>query len=501
MTAERQRASGRRGPGQPRGSVWPRRAEAVARALTLDSLHAGAIAEIRHAAAGGEPVALACSGGADSVALVCTLWAQFPELRGKWLVLHFDHRMRGAASAADARFVAALARGLGETAVIERWGAVDRSHGISEEQAREARFAFFARAMEAHGARVLVLGHQADDVIETMLMRLVRGSGTAGLAAPRPVHRRRDGTVRVRPLLGTEGAELRRLLSRAGVPWREDASNAKDTFLRNRVRRRVLPALRAAAQRELVRGFLASRLYLEDDDAALGAWLAELGGSGPEPDWPALAGRPRALARRAVQAWLAGTGLGGQLARPAVEDLAAAVAAGSRHRLSAGARGFLAFDGRSLRLEVPAGRPEPAWENGFRLPIPGEVRAADGSTLTAVRRRVSAGLRRALRDGRYSPVDTAFVAVTDHELFVRRRQAGDRYRPLGAPGRQRLQDMFVNRKIPRHLRDSLPVVCTGGNQPIWVPGLPPADDMAVGRGTKLVVQLTYTPPGTIVHRP
>ncbi|MBE2214882.1 MAG: tRNA lysidine(34) synthetase TilS, partial [Opitutaceae bacterium] len=324
----------------------------MARAIPSSRLHAGALREIRRAATAGEPVAVACSGGADSVALVCTLWAHLPELRGRWLILHFDHALRGRASAADARFVAALARGLGERCWVGRWRrsvAASASPAASEAEAREARFEFLARTMAASGARVLVLGHQADDVVETMLMRIVRGSATGGLAAPRPVHGRSDGTVRVRPLLGCEGAVLRDALRAAGAPWREDATNAGDTYLRNRVRRRVVPALRAAAGRDLATGFLAAREALDDDDTALEAWLDEIADPAGARRWAALAGRPRALARRAVHRWLRSAGVADDLGRTAVDALIETVAEGGRLRLSAGTGRFVTFDGQQLR--------------------------------------------------------------------------------------------------------------------------------------------------------
>lgn len=484
----------------PAPTPWRRRAEAVARQLGVERLHAGALAEIRRAAAAGEPVAVACSGGADSVALVCTLWAHLPGLRGRWLILHFDHALRGRASAGDARFVAALARGLGERCVVETWNRGAEAASISESDARDARFAFFARTMAAAGARVLVLGHQADDVVETMLMRLVRGSGTGGLAAPRPVHRRADGSVRVRPLLACEGADLRAALRAAGASWREDATNSGDAYLRNRMRRRVVPALRAAAGRALAGGFFAARQAFDDDDAALELWLAEVAGPVDVRHWASLAGRPRALARRAVHGWLHAVALADSFGRSAAEQLIEAVAQGRAVRVSAGPERFVVFDGQRLAVEVAEAAPV-SWGTGCVLAAPGEVASTDGSVLRACEVRLTPDLRHDIVAGRFSASQIVFLATDLRSFGVRCRQPGDRYRPLGAPGRARLQDLFVNRKIPRAMRDALPVVCDPQNLPLWVPGLPPADDMAVQRGTKLVVQLTYIAAGAIVARP
>ncbi|MBE2212702.1 MAG: tRNA lysidine(34) synthetase TilS, partial [Opitutaceae bacterium] len=124
-----------------------------------------------------------------------------------------------------------------------------------------------------------------------------------------------------------------------------------------------------------------------------------------------------------------------------------------------------------------------------------------GAVIRASQLRLTGSLRRDILGGRFPPSQTVFLAAPAGPFLIRCRQPGDRYRPLGAPGSARLQDMLVNRKIPRELRDRLPVVCDAQNLPLWVPGLPPADDRAVGSGTKLVVQLTYAPAGAIVPRP
>ncbi len=442
------------------------------------------------------------------MALVATLWVHVPEMRGRWLILHFDHALRGRAAAADARFVSAIARGLGERCVVGRRsraasdGPAGRGKRVSEAAAREARFAFFAHAMVAGGARTLALGHQADDVMETMLMRMARGSGAGGLAAPRAVHRRSDGTVRLRPLLGLTGAEIRAALRAARVPWREDASNHGDVFLRNRVRQRVAPALRDAVGPGVVGGFLASREALEDDEIALEAWLGELAGPCDARRWAALADRPRALARRAVQAWVHATGVGDSLSRPAAEAIVAAVASGHPIRVSAGPARFIVFDGVDLRLDrTPMRSDSPGWGSGAILAVGGTLAGPDGAALVARRRRLTARLRGEILSGQFSPQRVVFLATQASAFHVRQRRAGDRYRPLGGPGRSSVQDLMVNRKIPRGWRDRLPVVCDATGSLLWVPGLPPAHEMAVQHGTNGVVQLTYIPPGAIVPTP
>src|SRR5581483_1409528 len=141
----------------------------VAQALPLARLHPEAIACARRRPRG-EKWAIAFSGGADSLALLLLLWAHWPERRRRLVALHFDHRLR-AASRADAAFCARVCAALRVRLVTGVWR--DAQRGASEAEARAARMAFFEKR-----SRVLWLGHQQDDIAESMLMRLARGSGT-----------------------------------------------------------------------------------------------------------------------------------------------------------------------------------------------------------------------------------------------------------------------------------------------------------------------------------
>ena len=293
---------------------------------------------------------VAFSGGADSLALLLLLWAHWPERRRRLRALHFDHRLRGAAAQADARFCRRVCRTLG----IEFVGGVWReSHAdASEAEARTARQAFLARY-----ARVLWFGHQQDDVAESMLMRLARGSGTGGLAAPRPVQTLPPNRVHLRPLLTLKKAELIAGLRAAGATWREDASTAGDRYFRNRIRQAVVPPWQAAARRDALAGAARSRLLLEEDDTALEAWLDALRVMGAHGSLrlARLAGKPRALWRRALHRWLAREPRAGEISRVAFEALLVALERGQRTRHSIGRQGFAVIDGRSLKFE-PAGK-------------------------------------------------------------------------------------------------------------------------------------------------
>jgi len=233
---------------------------------------------------------------------------------------------------------------------VGRWK--NRRLGASEEEAREARFAFFDRALQRIGGHALWLGHQQDDVAETILMRLARGSGTAGLAAPRPVQRV-GRTLRLRPLLTIKKAEILALLRKTRAPWREDRTNAGRAFFRNRVRHQVLPAWQKAAGRDVITGAALARERLEEDDSALETWLEELRPFGRRGtlNLAVLKNRPLAIFRRALHRWLLDQPLAGELSRQGFEDLLNAAVAGKTTRRSLGRDGFAVVKNGTLRFE------------------------------------------------------------------------------------------------------------------------------------------------------
>ena len=177
-------------------------------------------------------VGVAVSGGADSVALLHILRS----LRSDLTVLHVNHHLRGEESDGDEAFVRELAQSLGLPILVEH--AIP-TPGNLEEEARRARRAFFRSGLEELGLARIALGHTRSDQAETVLFRLLRGSGLTGLAGMRPITE--DGFIR--PLLAIGREEVRSWARRQGLTWREDSSNADLRFSRNRLRRETLPEL------------------------------------------------------------------------------------------------------------------------------------------------------------------------------------------------------------------------------------------------------------------
>jgi len=206
----------------------------------------------------GDRVAVAVSGGADSVALLLLLDELRAELGIVLSVAHVNHKLRAAESDGDAQFVVELAARLGldlhtVAAPIPFGEAGDGAEvraGV-ESAARELRYRFFRDLARTGRVSKVATAHTLEDQAETVLLRMFRGTGIRGLAGIHPRLRLGDGENQgvteevIRPLLGFRRAELREYLRGRGQEWREDSSNSDQTFLRNRVRHRLLAVIEA----------------------------------------------------------------------------------------------------------------------------------------------------------------------------------------------------------------------------------------------------------------
>ncbi len=409
-------------------------------------------------------------------------------------VAHFNHNLRGADARLDAALVRQMARGLALPFHERTAPRQDRAEP-SEAVLREQRWEFLLNLRASGAIAGYFVGQQADDVAETLLMRMARGSSSRGLAAPRPVQLHAGEPARLRPLLGIRRGELITTLRKAGTPWREDGSNADSRYTRNRLRRRVLPELEAALPQDLVAGLACSRAWLDEEDEALEAWLARLcpglNRLDRLPRGPFQA-QPRALWRRALTRWLDAQGLASTLSRAARETLLSAWEAGRPWRCSAGTR-FIVCGSAGLSIEsaaVSRDWPPVALGPGNTLFL------TAGGALSWRLERVEDSLRADILGGGPDPARTAFVALRTDEpppthLLVRQWRSGDRFRPLGHPGTAKVQDLFTDRKIPAVERKRLPIVLRSDGEVIWIPGFPPPERCKVERDTVLAMRLTY----------
>jgi tRNA(Ile)-lysidine synthase len=428
-------------------------------------------------------IAVAVSGGADSVYLLCALWAD-ETVRPRLRVLHFDHRVRGETSAEDARFVAALGAALGVPCVP---GSRAGQGAASEADLRAARDAFFAEQRQALGFELLCTAHHLDDVVENALLRLARGAGLAGLAAPRVLQDFRDGHRRWRPLIaaGIAKSTLLAELRAAGIPWREDATNGLPIAARNRIRAWLADGGEAALGAGYAEGFARSARIIGEAQAALVCWARELGcvvsAAGTMPVG-ALKDRPEALAQECLREFLHRHGVADAGAKSLL-PLTSAIVTGSDAQSAV--RGLVVrVQAGELSVQTVAPAFGPA-ERRLKMGSPDD----EGALLAEIVD-VDATLWASLSRGDISPAKEVYVVAPAAALAWRGRMEGDRYRPLGSSGSAKLSDLLINRKIPAERREALPVVLAG-SEILWVPGLPPAESARLAGPTKGALRLTW----------
>jgi tRNA(Ile)-lysidine synthase len=437
---------------------------------------------------------VACSGGADSVYMLCLLVAEAETLGLKLHVAHYDHRWRGDESAADAAFVESIAEAFSLPFLTD--ARPDKEAAFTETTARALRLEFLRKAAHRTACGAIAYGHQLDDIIETQLQRIARGCASDGLAAPRPIATFEGQPTHLRPLLHLRAGDIRMALNASGIPWREDSSNDDLSIARNALRQQIIPDLAEALQRDPAEGAARSRRLMEEDAAALDALARERmpvaycgGHSLPRAELRAL---PPALLRRALIEWLSVHGLIDSVGASAM-DLLIEILRGSRarYRMSAGSL-YIVLDAETLSWEpVDAARSRTSLQPASLEP--GEpVFLSTGALIEAEIVELSSELRARLAAGAVDPEREAFIAYAGEGSFeLRAWQPGDRFHPLGAPGGKKLKDCFIDRQIPKEERKMRPLVVDTSNQIVWVPGLPPAEHYKIHPSTKKALRLTY----------
>jgi tRNA(Ile)-lysidine synthase len=428
--------------------------------------------------ASGDRVAVAVSGGADSVCLLYVL----REVAARWglglSVVHVNHNLRGAESEGDARFVRALAAELG-LPFTQHDLDLSASPGNLEQAARDARLDFFHRHLAGGLATRVALGHTRSDQAETVLFRFLRGSGTTGLAAIRPVTRR--GIVR--PLIETDRREIVSFLRDRGIPWREDSSNATLDFARNRIRHQLLPQL----TREWNPALTETLAHMADLSLAEEAyWQAEMDrladlhltrrDGGVLMSAATLAALPLAVGRRLIRHAIqlaGGPRQAGDFRHiAAVLELAARARGTGRAQLP-GLEVRRSFDWLCFASASPA----MAYCVHPTLPgitlVPGtdwaiSLELLENSETTRFRDNVYNGEVGCLDWNRLSG-----------PLELRSWQPGDQYQPVGIPAAKKIKALFQQARIPVWERAQWPVL-RDAESIVWVRRFGTAERVAAG---------------------
>ncbi len=483
----------------------------------------------------GERIGLAVSGGADSVALLRAFAELASSLGVVLFVLHLNHNLRGPDSETDAAFVRELAARLSLDAAIETEdvaGLAARLHLSIEAAGRRARYAFFQRAAAAHRLDCIATAHTRDDQAETVLLRLLRGAGTSGLAgihrsfdlsqlAPQsPASQSSSPSPRlIRPLLSITRQQVEEFLRSLGQPFRNDASNLDPRFLRNRVRGELLPALERDYNPRLRQALCETAEIAAAEDAFLESLVSSLLGPEANPErgieLKLLHAQPLALQRRILRRLCRPHGLALDFAQ--IEALREFSLAGCAGRFNL-PRGFAAEIVRRkllpprLSLLAPEPRVAPKSQGAsesscapetycLELTVPGAVVLAgfcngeDMYIRAAILDRASCP---SAPEG-YNYASFLSLARAGRRLTIRNLCPGDRFHPVHSSGERKINRLLQELSIPPALRRRWPVALADGRI-IWVPGLPVASHAAwtPADGEAVVLGL-HNGEGTVVY--
>ena len=459
----------------------------------------------------GGSVVVGVSGGADSLALLGVL-RDLSALNGrgyKLTVAHLNHMIRADATD-DATFVQQLAKRLDLPCVVENRDVPaesrQRRQGL-EETARTVRYEFMLEVARRVGARHVAVGHHADDNVETILHRMIRGTalrGLSGMPAARPMNGT-DVTL-LRPLLTCRRTEIEAFCHRRGLEWRSDWTNVDTAYSRNFIRGELLPLIRGRLNPRVDEALLRLAQLSAEADTLLAAMaqdvlraaVVERSEKACVLDTLTLAGQPSAVRTYALRLALE------QLGAPQ-RDLSAEHWLALRELIVAPPPaaidlpgGFSARrDGNDVILQRLGPRrmvvqEEPEEQAVVALECPGRTRLGDGRTIDC---NVGPRDAKTLQEHLDSPrrgVEMLDADAVAGALYCRPRLEGDVFEPLGAPGRQRVGDFLTNIKLPRSRRDQALCICDAKGIAYLAP-LRLADRVKVTADTRRVLTLAISP--------
>ena len=485
-----------------------------------------------------ELVLVAVSGGADSVCLLDVLAKWRKELGIKLHVAHLNHQLRGDESEADAEYVSNLAGSLGIPVTIDSQDVAayrtERKCSF-EEAAREVRYAFLAGVARRVGAKRIAIGHTRDDQVETILMHILRGTGTAGLcglaicsplaydsqgipsrtsprssrASSSPLPAKRSNLLVIRPLLDITREETASYCQRHQLEPRTDSSNLSPSFFRNRLRLHLLPVLRQYNP-GIDQALLRLADIAKEDDAFIEQQASRLWDKVARQENDIICLNKRQVASLPVA-------LQRHLLRAAVNRLVGDVRDTEATHIEA-ARGLLG-KATSKRISLPHGFichggydelviaspaklsqlppcPFPPLPDEFPLKVPGQTVIPGWKVIASiVRERVaslssSGALSTGEGPGQGNLVAHFDLQKTGMKLLVRQRRPGDRFQPLGMNTPKKLHEFMVDAKIPRSWRDCVPIICSP-QQIIWVAGWRIDNRVRLTKASKAMLRLEF----------
>lgn len=452
----------------------------------------------------GERLLVAVSGGPDSTALLHFLWTHREEWGISLVVGHLHHGIRGREADEEADFVSALCQDWGIPCKVGKTDVPSlrfTKHWTMQEAARYARYEFLLKTAVEYQAQAIATAHTADDQAETVLMALLRGAGPRGLAGIPPLSERRvgDATLKIiRPFLEVWRTEVLDYCQAHALSFREDSSNRKTLYLRNRVRHHLIPLLSAEYNSKIKMALCRLGDILREEDRYLRAQAISLLSTLLEPG-DAFSfqlkreGLPKDLALLRRVLYEALQCLEVEPTWDSIQRLVEALQSPSLPSFTLPGALMVSVHPEALSLQKAGKASPPSFD--VPLEIPGVIDLPD------LQLRIEALLLSKEEESSY-PLLEAGSAKLDYgrvkgPIRVRSWRPGDRLRPLGLGGTKKLQDLFVDRKVPRSERHKIPIF-VDEEKILWVPGLALSEEVKVQDTTRQILFLRLLPLGNLV---
>lgn len=451
----------------------------------------------------GDSIVVGVSGGADSVALLHLLWGLKDRHELKLFVAHLNHMFRGRESEEDAEYVEALCKSLSLPVYVESFDvpAYIRETGLSSEDAsRIIRYELYRKVARTVGASKVALGHNADDQAETVLMRILRGTGSTGLSGIPPV-RMMDDLMIIRPLINVRRALIEEYCREHGLVPRVDSTNLKPMYMRNRIRLELLPLLEKEYGASVVSHLTVLADLMRQEDAYMESEAerayarCRIDGTEVCLSVSKVSVLPVALQRRVIRRALAEC-------KGDVLNIEFGHVEGVLKQLSS--------DRVNWQLHLPQGlvvqkeyyvlrfllQPEEQGEGDkefeYVLEVPGMTFIPEGRIVleAEVLHASNPTERRAIIDTLDGKKRVGFDReFLPPELLVRSRQPGDRMDVFGMHGSKKVKDILIDEKVPPHKRERIPVLA-GNDVVYWVIGLRAGRNACITERTTEIVVIT-----------
>jgi tRNA(Ile)-lysidine synthase len=437
----------------------------------------------------GDRVIVAVSGGPDSVCLLDALHRLSKDLEISLVVAHYNHGLREKEDEAETRLVEDMVESM--NLPFETGKAYHlRGQGSSiEEKARDARYGFLEEVRESHMAGKIALGHNLNDQAETVLMRIMRGSGPPGIAGIPPV---RDNVI-IRPLIGVKRQEIMDYLKVRRIPYAFDSSNTDKRYLRNRIRLELLPMMQDYEPQVIDRLCRLADIIREEDlfiETMASGWIDREAESaidgGISVPLSSFVNLPGPLRNRVARHILKRIGRSirkiGYDHIQAVLGLADGKGSQSMLDLPNGLRVRKIYDS----LEFASGPAHEFHEYNYVIGSPGRyyLEAVDRIILLE-----EMGVKKVSFKDEAGDIAHLDAAKVRYPLIVRNFRPGDRIMPLGMKGHKKVKDLFIDLKIPSDIRAMIPIL-TSRDRPVWVCGYRIDDRFKVTPLTEKVLKVT-----------